>query len=109
MPDGWAIYDIGPKTVEVFKARLNSANTVVWNGPMGVFEFAPFATTNRSRALAEEPITGNNYHRRRAIPPQPSNKPAIASKVTHVSTGGGASLEMLEGKTLPGLAAIQDK
>ncbi len=111
VPDGWAIYDIGPKTIEAFKAHLNSAKTVVWNGPMGVFELAPFATgTNRvAEALAEATDNGAITIIGGGDSAAAVEQAGLASKVTHVSTGGGASLEMLEGKTLPGLAAIQDK
>jgi phosphoglycerate kinase len=109
--DGWAIYDIGPKTVERFKAVLADARTVVWNGPMGVFEKAPFAAGTRAIAGLLASITkigavtiiggGDSVA---AV-----EEAGVADQVTHISTGGGASLEMLEGKVLPGLAALKDR
>ncbi|MDX2141093.1 MAG: phosphoglycerate kinase [Chloroflexota bacterium] len=109
--DGWAIYDIGPKTVEQFKAVLADAKTVVWNGPMGVFEKAPFAVGTRAIAGLLASITkigavtiiggGDSVA---AV-----EDAGVADQVTHISTGGGASLEMLEGKVLPGLAALKDR
>jgi 3-phosphoglycerate kinase len=111
VPDGWAIYDIGPKTVETFKGKLADAQTVVWNGPMGVFELDPFAEGTYAVAQALVAATANGAitiigggDSAAAI-----EKAGLADKVSHVSTGGGASLEMLEGKLLPGVAAVQDK
>lgn len=105
---GWRVLDIGPATVEEFSKVISIAGTVVWNGPMGVFEMPKFAngTFGVAKAVAmSEAITiiggGDSVS---AI-----NQTGLASKVTHISTGGGASLEMLEGITLPGLAALQDK
>lgn len=105
---GWRILDIGPETVKLFKGILASAKTVVWNGPMGVFEMPNFAqgTFAIAEALAEidaVSIIGGGDSAS-AI-----NKAGVADKVSHVSTGGGASLEFLEGKVLPGVAALQDK
>jgi len=108
VPDGWRILDIGPKTVETFKSALTGARTVVWNGPMGVFEMPKFAegTFAVARVLAELGATtiiggGDSAS---AV-----KKAGVADKMSHVSTGGGASLEFLEGKVLPGVAALQDK
>lgn len=106
--DGWRILDIGPKTVESFAKAIKGSGTVVWNGPMGVFEFAPFAegTFGVAKAVAESgsvSIIGGGESVA-AI-----NQSGLASKITHISTGGGASLEMLEGLVLPGVAALQDK
>lgn len=108
VPAGWRILDIGPKTVEAFDAVISKAGTVVWNGPMGVFEMDPFAkgTFAIADALAKSDaisIVGGGDSAS-AI-----KKSGLADQITHISTGGGASLEMLEGKTLPGLAVLNDK
>jgi phosphoglycerate kinase len=108
VPDGWRIMDIGPETVSAYGKVLADAGTVVWNGPMGVFEFPNFAqgTFGVARAVAEsdaDSIIGGGDSVA-AI-----KQSGLADQITHMSTGGGASLEMLEGKTLPGLAALQDK
>ena len=108
VPAGWRILDIGPKTVAAFDDVIAKAGTVVWNGPMGVFEFDKFAkgTFEIAEALARSnaiSIVGGGDSAS-AI-----NKSGLADKITHISTGGGASLEMLEGKELPGLAALDDK
>ncbi len=108
VPAGWRILDIGPKTVAEFDAIIAKAGTVVWNGPMGVFEFDKFAkgTFEVAKALANSDaisIVGGGDSAS-AI-----KKSGLADKITHISTGGGASLEMLEGKVLPGLAALDDK
>jgi phosphoglycerate kinase len=108
VPAGWRILDIGPKTVEEFSSVVAGAATVVWNGPMGVFELAPFAagTFGVARAVAAsqaESIIGGGDSVA-AI-----KKAGLADQITHISTGGGASLEMLEGQVLPGVSALQDK
>jgi phosphoglycerate kinase len=108
VPDGWRIMDIGPETVDVYRKILAEAGTVVWNGPMGVFEFPSFTqgTFGVARAVAEsdaDSIIGGGDSVA-AI-----KQSGLGDQITHMSTGGGASLEMLEGKTLPGLAALQDK
>lgn len=108
VPAGWRILDIGPRTVAAYADIIARAGTVVWNGPMGVFEFDKFAkgTFEVAEAIAESDaisIVGGGDSAS-AI-----NKSGLADKITHISTGGGASLEMLEGKELPGLAALDDK
>lgn len=111
VPDGWGIYDIGPYTVEVFRTHLNGARTVVWNGPMGVFELDKFAAGTRAVAkiLAKLTQQGATTIIGGGDSAAAVEEAGLADQVTHISTGGGASLEMLEGKTLPGVAALQDK
>lgn len=108
VPDGWRILDIGPETVQKFSKVINNAKTVVWNGPMGLFETPAFAkgTFEVARALAESKAASIVGGGDSAAAIQQSG---LADKITHISTGGGASLEMLEGITLPGVAALQDK
>lgn len=108
IPDGWRILDIGPESVMNFGKSIMNAKTVVWNGPMGVFEFPRFAegTIGVAEEIAKSKATsivggGDSVA---AV-----KQAGLADKITHISTGGGASLEMLEGKVLPGLAALQDK
>jgi phosphoglycerate kinase len=108
VPDGWRILDIGPETVSAYRKALQGAGTIVWNGPMGVFEFPNFAkgTFAMAQAVAESgaiSIVGGGDSVA-AI-----NQSGLSDRITHISTGGGASLEMLEGLTLPGLAALLDK
>jgi phosphoglycerate kinase len=108
VPDGWRALDIGPRTVAAFGDALKGAALIVWNGPMGVFEFPEFAagTNAVARAVADSGATsivggGDSVA---AV-----EQAGLADKISHISTGGGASLEFLEGKTLPGVAALQDK
>ena len=108
VPVGWRILDIGPDTVKAYAKTLKGAGTVVWNGPMGVFEFPRFAvgTFGVAKAVADSgavSVVGGGDSVA-AI-----NESGLADKITHISTGGGASLEMLEGLTLPGVAALLDK
>ena len=108
IPAGWQGLDIGPRTQELFGEAVRTAGTVIWNGPMGVFEFAAFAkgTEAVAQAMAQCPgvtVVGGGDSAS-AI-----EKMGYADKVTHVSTGGGASLEFMEGKELPGVACLLDK
>ncbi len=108
IPDGWEGYDIGTETIEIYSKELQNAKTVIWNGPLGLFEFDQFAvgTNSIAKVLAEvnaiKIIGGGDSAA--AI-----EKAGLAEKFTHISTGGGASLEFLEGKKLPGIEALQDK
>jgi phosphoglycerate kinase len=108
VPAGWRVLDIGPKTIAAFASVLKGAGTVVWNGPMGVFEFPRFAegTYGVAKAVAASGAVSIVGGGDSVAAIQQSG---LADKITHISTGGGASLEMLEGLTLPGLAALQDK
>ena len=108
IPAGWRMLDVGPKTLELYKQALNGARLIVWNGPVGVFEMPKFAkgTFALAKLLAESGATtviggGDSAS---AV-----KKAGVAKQMTHVSTGGGASLEFLEGKELPGVAALMDK
>jgi phosphoglycerate kinase len=106
--DGWMGVDIGEKTRELFSDALKKAKTVVWNGPMGVFEFSNFAKGTIAVAQAMAQINGTTVigggDSAAAV-----KQLGFADKMTHISTGGGASLEFLEGIELPGVAAVQDK
>ncbi len=108
IPAGWRVMDVGPKTLELYKSALKGAKLVVWNGPVGVFEMPKFAegTFALAKLLAESSaitvIGGGDSA-------SAVKKAGVAKQMTHVSTGGGASLEFLEGKKLPGVAALQDK
>jgi phosphoglycerate kinase len=100
--------DIGPATVRVFRDKLADARTVVWNGPMGVFELSPFATGTREIAEAVAAIDGTSVVGGGDSAAAVRQLGLDESLFTHISTGGGASLELLEGKTLPGLAVLED-
>jgi 3-phosphoglycerate kinase len=108
IPEGWTGLDIGPRTVEAFGSKIAAARTVIWNGPMGVFEWGPFAegTLAVARACVESgavSIVGGGDSAAAA------HKSGLADRFDHISTGGGASLELLEGKQLPGLAVLTDR
>ncbi len=108
MPDGWMGLDIGPETIQLFSETVSSAKTVIWNGPMGVFEFPRFAEGTRAvaKAIADSnaiSIIGGGDSAAAV------EKLGYADQVTHISTGGGASLEFIEGKVLPGIDCLLDK
>ncbi len=108
IPAGWMALDIGPRTTALYAAAIKGAKTVVWNGPMGCFEMKPFAsgTLGVCQAVAASgavSIIGGGDS------VSAVNKSGLAGKMTHISTGGGASLELLEGKELPGVAALSEK
>jgi 3-phosphoglycerate kinase len=110
IPDGWMGLDIGPKSVELFAEAIKGAKTVVWNGPMGCFEFAPLAkgTYGVCDAVATVKANGGTSIIGGGDSVSAVKKSGKAAEMSHISTGGGASLEFLEGKTLPGVAALND-
>ena len=111
IPSGKMALDIGPKSLEAFKQALQGAKMVVWNGPMGVFEFPRFAvgTNELAQLLAAQVEEGTEVIIGGGDSAAAVTKAGLAEKMSHISTGGGASLELLEGKTLPGIAALDDK
>jgi phosphoglycerate kinase len=111
VPEGYAIYDIGPKTIDLFKSAIVGTKLVVWNGPMGVFETKPFdnGTNAVAQALTEATKNGATTIVGGGDSAAAIEQAGLADQITHVSTGGGASLEMLEGQALPGVVALQEK
>jgi len=108
VPSGWYVMDIGPRTIELFEAKLRKCKTIIWNGPVGVFEFPKFAKGTEALAhllagLDAITIIGGGSTA------EAVQEMSLIDKMTHVSTGGGASLKILEGKTLPGVAVLLDK
>ena len=110
IPSGWAVYDIDPPTERDFGERIGGAGTVVWNGPMGVFETPPFdhGTLAVARAMAEATARGATTVVGGGDSAAAVAEAGLTDRMTHVSTGGGASLEFLEGKPLPGVAALDE-
>ena len=110
IPEGWAVYDIDPATEKEFGARIERAGTVIWNGPMGVFETPPFdhGTKAIARAMAAATAQGAVTVVGGGDSAAAVVQAGLQDRITHVSTGGGATLEFLEGKTLPGVAALDD-
>ena len=108
IPDGWEGFDIGAETIKMYEEELSKAKTVIWNGPVGLFEFDQFAigTNEIAKTLADLDATTiiGGGDSAAAV-----TKAGLADKMTHISTGGGASLEFLEGKKLPGIECLQDK
>lgn len=109
IPDGWEGLDIGPETQKLFAAEIATAKTVVWNGPMGCFEMAPFASGTNAVAQAVADNTDCISIIGGGDSVAAIKLAGLDDKITHISTGGGASLELMEGKVLPGLAALSDK
>jgi phosphoglycerate kinase len=111
VPTGWRVLDIGPETVRRFSDEIGKAKLLIWNGPMGVFELEPFA--EGTRAVAQAMAAASKGGATTIVGGGDSvaaiEQAGLADEMSHVSTGGGASLELLEGKTLPGVAALQDK
>ena len=108
VPDGWYIMDIGVRSIEAYIAGLQACKTVIWNGPMGVFEFSAFAEGTRKigeaiASLSATTVVGGGSTA------EAVEELGLVDRMTHVSTGGGASLEFMEGKELPGIAALPDK
>ncbi|PSN76411.1 phosphoglycerate kinase, partial [filamentous cyanobacterium CCP4] len=110
IPDGWMGLDIGPDSIKVFQDALKQCKSVIWNGPMGVFEFDKFAAGTEAIAhtLAELTDQGVTTIIGGGDSVAAVEKVGVADKMSHISTGGGASLELLEGKELPGIAALDE-
>jgi len=111
IPPGWLGMDVGPKTLENFRGALADARSIIWNGPMGVFEMPRFAAGTRAVAemLADRTRSGATTIIGGGDSAAAVEQMGLADQISHISTGGGASLEFLEGKELPGVAALLDK
>ena len=108
IPSGWQIMDIGPKTISLFEEVLEGSSTVVWNGPLGVFEWQPYASGTTAIAKLLANLNGAITVVGGGSTAEAVDALGLSDRMTHVSTGGGASLEFLDGKTLPGVAALLD-
>jgi len=110
IPDGWMGLDCGPESIQTLRAALGECNTIIWNGPLGVFEMDKFATGTLAIAqcLAERTQAGATTIIGGGDSVAAVEKAGLADAMSHISTGGGASLELLEGKVLPGVAVLDD-
>ena len=109
IPDDWEGFDIGPESIELYKSVLAEAKTVLWNGPVGVFELKPFAVGTNAIAECLAELTDCKTIIGGGDSAAAVTKAGLADKMTHISTGGGASLEFIEGKALPGIECIPNK
>lgn len=109
IPDGWEGFDIGERTIEMFKQELQSAKTIIWNGPVGLFEFDQFAIGTNEIAKTLAQLQGATTIIGGGDSAAAVEKANLADKMTHISTGGGASLKFLEGKKLPGIECLLEK
>jgi phosphoglycerate kinase len=110
-PEDWMGLDIGPKTIDTYKQKISAARTIIWNGPMGVFEMPAFAkgTLEIAKAVAAATISGATSIVGGGDSVAAVHQSGVADKISHISTGGGASLEFLAGRKLPGVEALTNK